>query len=143
MKPDALSCGTSAPLLPTCVAHGLAKIDLTGTWMFTGTEVTTPVMPPGPTTTSIAQHPIPFNVVGCMLAAEAPSHVDDTNATASQLVEGGLGGLNGRAIGPATICANGDGTLSFHWTKDYFEAMGSGGVQINYDDTGTLTKIGP
>ena len=78
--PDACSALAAGP---SCKAHGLANIDLSGTWTMTGTATDTGCMPAMPTTmpTSFA---VKFDLAACTVSINGASgQIDDTIAMAS------------------------------------------------------------
>jgi putative hemolysin len=141
-QPDAPTgpmCGTSAPALPTCVAHGLAQIDLNGTWTFTGmqTEISQPIgtMPPPPTTTTtMVTFDVSFTIHDCSILSVPPGSVDDTNVT-----DPGLFTSRESQGSNTTICATADGAILFHSLRSFFRQPPVD-TEGTIEDTGTLTR---
>jgi hypothetical protein len=132
-SPPQDACGTSAPLLAACVAHGLASIDLSGAWTFTGMETTYSRQPPADPVTMPATFEYTFAIDGCHWnwtnVSDTTNHVDDTNAADDDYAIGD-------EHGPATICAAADGTVQLSWNLGYER----NGYQGAVEDVGTLTR---
>jgi hypothetical protein len=136
LPPDALACGSSTPT-PACVAHGLAGVDLTGTWAFSGTLTSTNTRAGNPptVTTSPATDTFSFAAAGCSFTWQdhliTAAWLDDTNAAAQYAYND--------EHGEVRICAAGDGTIVFDEDL-YYDRSARNGGQGDDDWNGTLTR---
>lgn len=127
-------CGTSAPRL-TCVAGGLAGVDLAGTWTLTGTATTNHYDPPGPSSTAPVTTTITITVDGCAFdvgtATPLAGMLDDTNAIETV--------TSGDEHGDVVICAEADGTIHYDATLGW-DRRARGGDNGSTETTGTLAR---
>jgi hypothetical protein len=126
-------CGTSEAG-PICAAHGLSRIDLRGTWTFTGTTTIYSYQPPNPPVMHASTRPVTIDVQGCMYTANGiPGMIDDTAA-------------NARISGPGTdsysmtICAQADGTIRYGESASYVHIAHPGGTNGATVSEGILTR---
>lgn len=125
-------CGTSAGG-PICAAHGLSRIDLRGTWTFTGTTTIISIQPPNPPVMYASTNPVTIDVQGCMYTANGVhGMLDDTNATAS--ISG-----PGTDSYSMTICAKADGTMWYADSVSYVH-IARGGINGATNSEGILTR---
>jgi hypothetical protein len=125
--------GTSEPG-PICAAHGLSRIDLRGTWTFTGTTTIYSYQPPDPPMMLASTHPATIDVQGCMYTANGvPGMIDDTMATAS--ISG-----PGTDSYSMTICAQPDGTIRYGDSSSYVHIAHPGGTNGATVSEGILTR---